>query len=211
MNLILFGSPGSGKGTQSDFLVRRLGMSQLSTGDLFRSAIKNKTPLGIEAQAFIDQGQLVPDSIVIRMVEEILLAGATNFILDGFPRTLAQAEALDLLLSKCRTKIDRAVFLDVPTDILLSRLTGRRVCKKCGKVFHVESNPSKIEGICDFCGSELIQRNDDKQGVIQSRLDLYRNFTSPLREFYKKSGIYIEVNGNQNTEEVYKEIEKIVK
>jgi adenylate kinase len=209
--LILFGAPGSGKGTQSDLLVKKLGMTQLSTGDLFRNAIKNRTKLGIEAQRFMDQGQLVPDSIVINMVEEILLTGVSKFILDGFPRTLAQAEALEELGQRLKIAISKAIFLDVPADVLLGRLTGRRVCKMCGAVYHIQSKQSKVEDVCDSCGAELIQRNDDKQGVIQARLDAYLNFTSPLKEFYKKSGRYIEVNGNRNTEEVYQEIEKIVK
>ncbi len=211
MNLILFGAPGSGKGTQSDLLVKKLGMIQLSTGDLFRNAIKNKTKLGIEAQTYMDEGQLVPDSIVINMVEEMLLTGVSNFILDGFPRTLAQAESLEELVLRLKINISKAIFLDVPSEVLLGRLTGRRVCTKCGAVYHIESKQSKVEDVCDSCGAELIQRNDDKQGVIQARLDAYQNFTSPLKEFYKKSGRYIEVNGNRNTEEVYQEIEKIVK
>ncbi|UXR64617.1 adenylate kinase [Bdellovibrio bacteriovorus] len=211
MNLILFGAPGAGKGTQSELLIKRQGMTQISTGDLFRAAIKGQTDLGKKAQEFMDKGQLVPDSIVIGMVEEVLQKGVTNFILDGFPRTVAQAQALDELLVKMNLSIDKAIFLEVPMKILMDRLTGRRVCKNCGAVYHVVSKPSKVEGKCDLCGGEVIQRNDDKAEVIETRLKTYEEFTSPLKEFYKKSGKYTEVDGNRDTEEVYKEIEKIIK
>ena len=210
MNVILFGAPGAGKGTQSELLIKRLGMTQVSTGDLFRAAIKGQTDLGKKAQEFMDKGQLVPDSIVIGMVEEVLEKGVKNFILDGFPRTVAQAEALDALLNKMTLSIGKAIFLEVPMEILMDRLTGRRVCKSCGAVYHIVSKPSKTEGICDNCGGEVVQRNDDKADVIETRLRTYQEFTSPLKEFYKKSGKYIQVDGNRGTEEVYKEIEKII-
>ncbi|MBO9666450.1 MAG: adenylate kinase [Bdellovibrio sp.] len=210
MNLILFGAPGAGKGTQSELLIKRLGMTQISTGDLFRAAIKGQTDLGKKAQEFMDKGQLVPDSIVIGMVEEVLQKGVTNFILDGFPRTVAQAEALDNLLNKMTLSIGKAIFLEVPMGILMDRLTGRRVCKSCGAVYHIVSKPTKTEGKCDNCGGEVVQRNDDKADVIETRLKTYQEFTSPLKEFYKKSGKYIEVDGNRDTELVYNEIEKII-
>lgn len=211
MNLILFGAPGAGKGTQSELLIKRQEMMQISTGDLFRAAIKGKTELGQKAQEFMDKGQLVPDSVVIGMVEEVLQKGAKDFILDGFPRTVAQAEALDTLLNKMNLFIGKAIFLEVPMSILMSRLTGRRVCKSCGAVYHVVSKPSKLEGVCDNCGGDVVQRNDDKAEVIETRLKTYQEFTSPLKEFYKKSGKYIEVDGNRGTEEVYSEIEEIIK
>ena len=211
MNIILFGAPGAGKGTQSELLISRLGMKQISTGDLFRAAIKGQTDLGKKAQEFMDKGQLVPDSIVIGMVEEVLDKGVANFILDGFPRTVAQAEALESLVSKKSLSIENAIFLEVPMAILMERLTGRRVCKNCAAVYHVVSKPSKTEGICDLCGGEVIQRNDDKAEVIGTRLKTYEEFTSPLKEFYKKLGKYIEVDGNREAEDVFKEIEKIIK
>lgn len=210
MNLILFGAPGAGKGTQSELLIQRLGMTQISTGDLFRAAIKGQTDLGKKAQEYMDKGQLVPDSIVIGMVEEVLQKGVKNFILDGFPRTTAQAQALDELLVKMNLSIGKAIFLEVPMKVLMDRLTGRRVCKNCGTVYHIVSKPTKKEGVCDNCGGEVIQRNDDKAEVIGTRLKAYEEFTSPLKEFYKKAGKYIEVDGNRGTEEVYKEIEKII-
>ncbi len=211
MNIILFGAPGAGKGTQSELLISRLGMKQISTGDLFRAAIKGQTDLGKKAQEYMDKGQLVPDSIVIGMVEEVLDKGVLNFILDGFPRTVAQAEALDSLVSQKGLSIDKAIFLEVPMAILMDRLTGRRVCKNCAAVYHVISKPSKVEGVCDICGGEVIQRNDDKAEVIGTRLKTYEEFTSPLKEFYKKTGKYIEVDGNRDAEDVFKEIEKIIK
>lgn len=211
MNLILFGAPGAGKGTQSAFLIERLGMTQISTGDLFRAAIKGQTDLGKQAQGYMDKGQLVPDSIVISMVEEVLKKGVRDFILDGFPRTVAQAQALDELLKKMNISIGKAIFLEVPMEILMDRLTGRRVCKNCGTVYHIASKPTTKEGVCDVCGGEVIQRNDDKAEVIGTRLKAYEEFTSPLKEFYKKAGKYIELDGDKNAEEVYKEIEKVIK
>lgn len=210
MNLILFGAPGSGKGTQSDLLIKNHGMIQISTGDLFRTAIKNQTELGRQAQFYMEKGQLVPDEVVIDMVGEYLAKGVGNFILDGFPRTVAQAKALDSLLATLNLNIGRAIFLDVPMDILFSRLTNRRVCKNCAAVYHLVNKPTKVDRICDSCGGEVVQRNDDKSEVIQARLNTYLEFTSPLKEFYKKSGKYIEVDGNRDTKEVYKEIEKII-
>lgn len=210
MNIILFGAPGAGKGTQSELLIKNLGMKQVSTGDLFRAAIKNKTPLGLEAQAFMDKGQLVPDSIVIGMVEEVLASGVKNFILDGFPRTVAQAKALDGLLEKMSLSIDKAIFLEVPTQILMGRLTGRRVCKNCGAVYHVDSRPSKTEGICDSCGGEVVQRNDDKAEVIGTRLQAYSEYTSPLKEYFKQAGKFVEVDGNRVTEKVYEDIKNLL-
>lgn len=211
MNLILFGAPGAGKGTQSELLIKRNQMTQISTGDLFRAAIKGQTELGKKAQEYMDKGQLVPDSIVIGMVEEVLKTGVKNIILDGFPRTVAQAQALDELMLKLNLSIDNAVFLEVPMQILMDRLTGRRVCKNCGSVYHIVSKPTKMEGRCDSCGGDVIQRNDDKAEVIETRLKTYTEFTSPLKEFYKNAGKFIEVDGNKGTEEVYKEIEKIIR
>lgn len=211
MNIVLFGAPGAGKGTQSELLISQLGMFQISTGDLFRAAIKNKTELGTKAQQFMDQGQLVPDEIVIGMVSEVLDKGVKNFILDGFPRTVAQAVALDDLLKNKNLSIDRAIFLEVPTEILMGRLTGRRVCKNCGAVYHVDSKPSKNAGICDACGGEVIQRNDDKAEVIGNRLKAYNEFTSPLKEFYQSAGKFVMVDGNRSTERVFEDIKNLLK
>ncbi|MEK6772987.1 MAG: adenylate kinase [Bdellovibrionota bacterium] len=211
MNIILFGAPGAGKGTQSSLLIERKNMFQISTGDLFRSAIKNKTDLGKRAQEFMHRGELVPDSIVIGMVEEVLRGQNKNFILDGFPRTVAQAEALDLLTSKLNIKIEKSIFIHVPKTELLGRLTGRRVCKNCGAVYHLISKPTRKAGICDACGGEVVQRPDDQESVIETRLKAYEDYTSPLKEYYRKLGKYFEVDGNKSSEEVYKNVESLLK
>jgi len=209
MNIVLFGAPGAGKGTQSALLVERMQMVQISTGDLFRAAIKNKTELGQQAQGFMDKGQLVPDSIVIGMVDEVLAKlGKMSFILDGFPRTRAQAEALGKILRQRGLEIGKAVFLEVPREELLSRLTGRRVCKSCGAVYHVSSKPSKVAGVCDNCGGEVIQRNDDQEEVIATRLKTYEENTLPLRAYFRELNKYVEVNGDQDTEVVFSSIKK---
>jgi adenylate kinase len=209
MNIVLFGAPGAGKGTQSALLVDRMQMVQISTGDLFRAAIKNKTELGQQAQGFMDKGQLVPDSIVIGMVDEVLAKlGKMSFILDGFPRTRAQAEALGKILRQRGLEIGKAVFLEVPREELLSRLTGRRVCKSCGAVYHVSSKPSKVAGVCDNCGGEVIQRNDDQEDVIATRLKTYEENTLPLRAYFRELNKYVEVNGDQDTEVVFSSIKK---
>lgn len=211
MNIVLFGAPGAGKGTQSALLVENLGFRQISTGDLFRAAIKNKTELGQKAQSFIDRGELVPDSIVIGMVDEVLAKiNGQNFILDGFPRNVSQAEALGKILSQRKLEIGKAIFLEVPTEALLSRLTGRRVCKACGAVFHISSKPTKSQGVCDSCGGEVIQRNDDKEEVIATRLKTYEESTAPLKEYYKSHGRFAAVNGNTGTDQVFVAIKKEV-
>jgi adenylate kinase len=204
LNLILFGPPGAGKGTQSAFLIERQKMKQISTGDLFRAAIKQGTPLGKEAKGYLDAGKLVPDSVTIGLVEEELqkLKGQ-GFILDGFPRNVAQAEALEVLLKKLSLNVDRTVFLEVPMQMLLGRLTGRRVCKNCGAVYHVESKPSKKAGVCDVCGGEVVQRPDDKEEVIRTRLEAYESSTRPLKDYYKAKGPYVEVDGTGTSEDVY--------
>jgi adenylate kinase len=210
LNLILFGAPGAGKGTQSALLIEKMGMTQISTGDLFRAAIKNKTELGIKAQGYMDKGELVPDSIVIGMVEEVLKSGVKSFILDGFPRTVPQAEALDELLKRLHLTISKAIFLEVPKQELMSRLTGRRVCKNCGTVYHAINKPSKVEGICDVCGGQVIQRNDDKTEVIEARLKNYDEYTSPLKDYYTKSHKYVVINGNRDTAEVFSDLKKVI-
>ena len=204
MNIVLFGAPGSGKGTQSSFLVEKMGMVQISTGDLLRNAIKNSTDLGRKAQVYVDKVELVSDSIVIGMVDEKLAGlGGKAFIFDGFPRNVAQAEALNKILLQRKMEIGRAIFLEMPTGELLGRLTGRRVCKSCNAVYHVRSKPPQKQGVCDLCGSEVVQRNDDKEEVIITRLKAYEDSTLPLRKFYKTLDKYVEVNGNQAAEVVF--------
>lgn len=211
MNLILFGPPGAGKGTQSELLIKRMNMRQISTGDLFRAAIKFGTPLGQEAKSYLDAGKLVPDSVTIGLVEEELKKlNGQGFILDGFPRNVAQAEALEVLLKPLGLKIDRTVFLEVPMSLLLGRLTGRRVCKSCGTVYHVASKPTSQEGVCDKCGGPVVQRPDDKEEVIQTRLEAYETSTRPLKDYYKAKGPYVELDGNGTSEEVYGRLTKVL-
>ena len=211
MNLILFGPPGAGKGTQSQFLIEREGMKQLSTGDLFRAAIKNQTALGKEAKGYLDQGKLVPDSVTIGLVrEELSRLNGQSFILDGFPRNVAQAEALQILLADLGLTVGRSVFLEVPMTSLLGRLTGRRVCKACATVYHVESKPPQKAGICDVCGGEVVQRPDDKEEVIRTRLETYEASTRPLKDFYKSKGPFAEVDGTGTSEEVFARIKKVL-
>lgn len=210
MNIVLFGPPGAGKGTQSALLVQRLSMFQISTGDLFRANIKNKTPLGIKAKTFIDKGELVPDTVTIGMVAEVFeKLDGKKFILDGFPRTQAQAIALDDLLKQNHLSIGKAIFLEVRQEELVMRLTGRRVCKNCGAVFHIRFSPPKVSGTCDKCGeSALYQRDDDREEVILTRFAAYKRDTLPLVEFFKKKGTYLEIDGTRDSEEIYADIKK---
>ncbi len=204
MNLILFGPPGAGKGTQSELLIERQKMRHISTGNLFREAIKNGTPLGKEAKGYLDGGNLVPDKVTIGLVEEELnKLNGKNFILDGFPRNVAQAEALVGLLKKLQLKVDKSLFIEVPLDLLLGRLTGRRVCKSCGAVYHISTKPTAKEGVCDSCGGMVVQRPDDKEEVIRTRLEAYEQSTRPLKDYYKAHGPYGEVNGVGSAEDVY--------
>lgn len=211
MNLILFGPPGAGKGTQSGLLIERRHMRQISTGDLFRSAIKSGTALGLEAKSFIDTGRLVPDSVTIGLVdEELSRSGSDGFILDGFPRNVVQAEALEDILQSRGLKVDRVIFLEVPQSLLLGRLTGRRVCRACGAVYHLETKPIKKDGLCDVCGGEVIQRPDDKEEVIRTRLEAYEHNTRPLKDYYRSKGAYVEVDGTGSSEEVFSRITKVL-
>jgi len=207
MNIVLFGPPGAGKGTQSALLVERLGSFHLSTGDLLRQAVKNETDLGIQAKAIMDAGNLVSDEIMIGIVKQVLKSlKSRSFILDGFPRTVPQAEALELALSEFGLKIGKALFLEVPRSDLLRRLTGRRVCQKCGATFHVDSKPTKKDGICDLCGGRVIQRKDDEESVIGTRLEAYDRNTAPVKGFFSKKGVLAEVDGTGSAEQVYKRL-----
>jgi adenylate kinase len=207
LNILLFGPPGAGKGTQSALLVEKEGMAHISTGDLFRKAIKNGTSLGVEAKTYIDRGALVPDSVTVGMVEEELVRlKGEDIILDGFPRTVPQAEALDSLLERYKMQIDKAFFLEVPFKLLLKRLTGRRMTADGKHVYHLEFNPPKKEGVCDVTGEPLIQRKDDHEDVISHRLKAYEESTQPLKDFYKKRGNLVIVEGTGEPSQVFKRI-----
>lgn len=204
MNIVLFGPPGAGKGTQSALLVERMHMKHISTGDLLREEVKKTSSLGMKAKSFMDKGELVPDDVIIDMVEGVLKGiPGQSIILDGFPRTVPQAKALEVMLSKLGLKIGRALFLEVANETLMRRLTGRRVCNSCGAVFHVDSKPMKKEGVCDVCGGPVVQRKDDHADVIGTRLEAYNKSTSPLKEYFGKIGLLSEVDGLGTTEEVY--------
>lgn len=210
MNIILFGAPGAGKGTQSSLLINNLGMIQISTGDLLRAEIGKKSDLGLQAKQYMDKGQLVPDSVILGMVQKVIESANKPFILDGFPRSVAQAEALQLILSDLKKSIGKAIFLEVPSSILVGRLCGRRVCRSCGEVFHVDSKPSTKEGVCDRCGGELYQRSDDNEVVISERLNAYNQHTMPLKEYYKQAGKLEVVDGNRDTEKVFNDIRRLI-
>ncbi len=209
MNIILFGPPGAGKGTQSAFLVEQFKMAHISTGNLLRAAVSEKTALGVKAKSFMDSGKLVPDEIVIGLVEDVLQQiGTQGFILDGFPRTAPQADALEVLFKKLNIELKKVVFLEVAKPILLKRLTGRRVCEKCGAVYHMENNRPKVDGQCDKCGSKLVHRSDDTENVISQRLVAYETSTSPVKDFYKKRGLLVEIDGAGEALEVFERIKK---
>lgn len=204
MNLILLGPPGAGKGTQAAMLTETFGIPQISTGDILRAAVKEGTELGQQAKAYMDDGKLVPDEIVIGIVTERLQEPdcSNGFILDGFPRTVAQADALQTDLRDLDKELDRVIALQVDNDALVERLTGRRTCKSCGRGYHVKFDPPEVEGRCDVCGGELYQRDDDREETIRKRLEVYARQTEPLIDYYRKAGLLIEVDGMQPIDEV---------
>jgi len=204
MNLMLFGAPGAGKGTQAKFLIEKYGIPQISTGDILRAAIADKTDMGMEAKKFMDDGKLVPDSTIIGIIKDRLAEDdcAKGFILDGFPRTLPQAEALSALMKEMNISLDKVISLNVPDELIVGRITGRRVCSKCGASFHVEFNPSKKEDVCDYCEGELIIRKDDNAETVKSRLGAYHEQTAPLIAFYTDMGVMIELDGTKDVSDV---------
>ena len=204
MHILLMGPPGAGKGTQAAELVKEFAIPHISTGDMFRAAIKEGTALGREAKGYMDQGKLVPDSVTIGIVRERLAKDdcKKGFILDGFPRTVEQADALDGILKDLGLSLTRVLNINVPAADLIERATGRRICKKCGATYHVKFNPPKKEGVCDACGGELFQRADDTAETMKNRLSVYEASTKPLIDYYEKAGIYTEVDGRQAIDKV---------
>ena len=212
VNLILLGPPGAGKGTQGQAIAARYRIPKISTGDILREAVANRTPLGIQAKRFMDQGSLVPDEVVVGLVEECIRKPESQkgFILDGFPRTIPQADALKKSLEHLQMPIDAVLNFEVSESEIVDRLSGRRSCSKCKTVYHVTTQPPKKEGICDRCGSELIQRQDDQVETIKNRLKEYRLKTEPLLDYYGKSGLLHSLAGSGKIDSVSREIEKIL-
>jgi len=212
VNLILLGPPGAGKGTQAQRMVERYRIPQISTGDILRAAVKESTPLGTKAEGFMDRGQLVPDEIVIGIIEERLKAKDCNsgFILDGFPRTIPQAEALQPILAKLGKKIDHVINIEVDSEELVRRLTGRRTCKNCGAMFHVLFQPPKKEGLCDRCGGTLYQRADDNEEAIRTRLNEYEKQTAPLIQYYRGKKNLRSVQGVGGPDQIFGQIVRLL-
>jgi adenylate kinase len=210
--VIFLGAPGAGKGTQARALAAEWGVPQVATGDMLREAVAAGTPLGLEAKRYMDAGGLVPDDVVIGLVEERLARpdAARGFVLDGFPRTAAQAEALDAMLRRRGESPDRVVFLDVGREELIRRLTGRRVCGRCGTAFHLVSAPPRAAGRCDNCGGELTQRSDDTREAVATRLDVYEKQTAPLLAYYRDRGLLVTVSGEGPVDRVAADIRKAV-
>ncbi|MBP1933046.1 adenylate kinase [Ammoniphilus resinae] len=213
MNILLMGLPGAGKGTQAERIVEEFKIPHISTGDMFRAAVKEETEMGKLAKTYMDAGQLVPDHVVIGIVRERLGKAdcSTGFLLDGFPRTVAQAEALDQTLQELGRKIDHVINIDVNRESLLARLTGRRICRQCGSTYHVIFNPPKEEGKCDKCGGELYQRDDDNEKTVATRLDVNIEQSVPLLKYYEDKGLLRNINGEQEIGTVFEDITSLLR
>lgn len=208
MNLLIIGPPGAGKGTQSEMICERYSISQLATGDILRSNVKSGTELGLQAKEFMTAGKLVPDELIINMMREEILKPkySSGFILDGFPRTIAQAEALCKLMDTLNLSLTKVIILKVPNETIIERMSGRRTCRNCNKTYHVRFNPPPMNGECDCGNSDLYQRDDDKEETVKHRLDVYFNQTSPLIDFYKAKGKVIEIDGTLELHKVFETI-----
>lgn len=206
------GLPGAGKGTQAERIVEKYGIPHISTGDMFRAAIKEQTELGLQAKSYMDKGDLVPDEVTIGIVRERLSKEDCNkgFLLDGFPRTVAQADALEGILSDLNKKIDFVINIDVDKEILMERLTGRRICKSCGSTYHLIFNPPAVDGVCDRCGGELYQRADDNSETVQNRLDVNLKQTKPLLDFYETKGYLRNIDGQQDINIVFADLDQLL-
>ena len=212
MRAILLGPPGCGKGTQAKILIDMYGVPQIATGDILREALKKRTPLGVQAQSYMDKGQLVPDDLVIQIIEERLKQSdcGNGFILDGFPRTIAQAEALDKTLTGMGLTLEYVFNIDVGDEELVKRLTGRRICKSCGASYHLAFNPPREDGRCDACQGELYQRDDDKEDTIRNRLKVYQAQTAPLIDFYQEKNILSSIDGVGTIEQITERLKAAV-
>lgn len=208
MKIVMLGAPGAGKGTQAVNIAKEFGIPHISTGDIFRANIKNQTELGMKAKSYMDKGALVPDDITIGMLLDRIVDNdcKNGFVLDGFPRTIPQAESLKAALSLQDARIDHAIDIEVPDEVITNRMGGRRSCPKCGGTYHIAFNPPKKEGICDNCGTELVQRADDKPETVLERLKTYHDQTQPLIDFYRNEGVLTEVDGTKKPDEVLADI-----
>ncbi|RUS51860.1 adenylate kinase [Kurthia sp. 3B1D] len=213
MNIVLMGLPGAGKGTQADKIIEKYDIPHISTGDMFRAAMKNGTELGLEAKSYIDKGALVPDEVTIGIVRERLAEPDCNqgFLLDGFPRTIEQAEALDQILADLGRKVEDVINIKVDQDELVKRLTGRRICKVCGSSYHLVFNPPKVEGVCDKDGGELYQRADDNLETVSNRLEVNIKQSQPLLDFYNKKQILTDIDGQKDINDVFADVDALLK
>ena len=212
MKIIMLGAPGAGKGTQAKMIAEKFAIPHISTGDIFRANIKNNTPLGQEAKKYMDEGKLVPDELTVKiLLDRVAQDDCKNgYVLDGFPRTIPQAEVLDQELTKLNDQIDYAINVDVPDENIVKRMSGRRACLTCGATYHIEHIPPKQEGICDKCGSELVQRDDDKEETVLNRLKVYHDQTQPLIDYYTKKNILKTVDGTVDMKDVFAAITAIL-
>ena len=212
MKIIMLGAPGAGKGTQAKMIADKYGIPHISTGDIFRANIKNGTQLGMEAKQYMDQGLLVPDELTVRILLDRVAQDdcGNGYVLDGFPRTIPQAEVLDKELNKLGDRIDYAIDVDVPDENIVRRMGGRRACLSCGATYHIEHVPPKKEGVCDTCGQELVLRDDDKPETVQNRLNVYHEQTQPLIDFYKAKGVLKTVDGTMDMKDVFEAIVAIL-
>lgn len=213
MKIIMLGAPGAGKGTQAKMIADKYDIPHISTGDIFRANIKEGTPLGMEAKQYMDKGLLVPDELTVKiLLDRVAKKDCQNgYVLDGFPRTIPQAEVLDKALGERGDRIDHAIDVDVPDENIVKRMGGRRACLSCGATYHIEHVPPKQEGICDVCGQKLVLRDDDKSETVQNRLNVYHEQTQPLIDFYRNKGILKTVDGTKDKEEVFEAIEAVLK
>lgn len=208
MNVILLGPPGAGKGTQAELLIEKYGIPHISTGDIFRAAVKEGTQLGVKAKEYLESGQLVPDEIVVGIVAERLQQAdcRNGFLLDGFPRTVPQADALEEFLNSLNKKVTAVINIEVDFAILMARLTGRRVCHDCGAIYHIQNKREKSPGICDQCGGELYQRDDDLPETVQKRLQVYQRQTEPLIEYYRDKSLLVSFDGQEPVKVLFEKI-----
>ncbi len=212
MDLLILGAPGAGKGSQSKLISKEFGLKQLSTGDLLRQAVKEKTKFGLKAKSYMDKGELVPDEDIIGIISDALdtEAFSNGVIFDGFPRTVKQADSLEVLLSKINRKINLVLSVDVPFDVITKRLTARRVCSSCGEEYNLIAKNPKQEAICDLCNGKVIQRKDDNEETIKNRLEVYQNSSQKLIDYYRQKGNFHSINGHRKFNEIFSDIKKLI-